>query len=946
MTSSTLPPTSRQDFQIAVLPRDGVFLPQWEIWLDPHRPKKLAFVSHAHSDHTAVHLRTLATPATLTLMEKRMGGLGPNEPMEYGQWHTLSAKPGRGEKEARITVLPAGHVLGSAQFYLETQEGESLLYTGDFKLREGDSSEPIQWRQADTLIMETTFGRPQYRFPPAAQVLGEVVEFCADALAEGQTPVLLGYALGKAQEILAQLKMAGLPAMLHRSVAEMTRLYEDMGIEFPPWEPFSEKELPGKVLICPPSANRSRMLRRIKQKRVAMLSGWALDRNAVYRYQVDACFPLSDHADYGDLLKYVDLVKPRRVLTLHGFAAEFARDLRQRGIEAWSLTQSDQLELALPAEALAAEVASTPVQVVKLSGDTVAKTYAPEAFQNFALVCREVAGTPSRLKKIEALSRYLNSVADQDIALQKAVIYLTGQPYAQAGGTPLNAGWAILREALKGVSGRSEPEVRRISRTEMDAGRAAYLLLQPLQRESGGMALEVIAAGFDRIREARGPISKQAVLEEMLRGLDADEAEFLIRIMTGDLRIGLKEGLLEEAIANAFHADLTEIKEANMLLGDIGQTAILARDERLREAAPRLFRAISCMLAAPGTEAEQLWERAGKQQGSERPELWLQEKYDGIRAQIHSGWDAGKWRTTIYSRDSKDITAQFTDVSAAAGNLAHEVILDGEILAFEEGRFLRFFDLQKRLGRREPDLFMQAEVPIVYMAFDLLWLDGVSLLKQPLRERLRQLESLDLPKLFRRSGIKVARSVEEVEAAFDAARLAGHEGLVMKDPQSHYSPGRRGLAWMKFKKHLETLDVVVVGVEQGHGKRSHLLSDYTFAVRDEATDELLVLGKAYTGLTDEQIEDMTEYFRGITLTQERSYRTVQPVVVLEVAFDSIQASKRHNSGLALRFPRIKQIRHDKDVRQIDTLQRARAMAAEQALAKDAPQPELSLEEAG
>jgi DNA ligase-1 len=229
------------------------------------------------------------------------------------------------------------------------------------------------------------------------------------------------------------------------------------------------------------------------------------------------------------------------------------------------------------------------------------------------------------------------------------------------------------------------------------------------------------------------------------------------------------------------------------------------------------------------------------------------------------------------------------------------------------------------------------------MVFDLLWLDGVSLLKQPLRERLRQLRALTLPPLFRRSELRVARSVDEVEAAFEASRQAGHEGLVMKDPLSQYSPGRRGLAWMKFKKHLETLDVVVVGVEQGHGKRSHLLSDYTFAVRDEATDELLVLGKAYTGLTDEEIEDMTEFFKGITLAQERSYRTVQPIVVLEIAFDSIQPSKRHNSGLALRFPRIKQIRRDKDVRQIDTLQRARAMAAEQALAEPAPPPELALE---
>jgi DNA ligase-1 len=933
-----MPPVSANPFNITVLPRDGVFLPQWEFWLDPHRPKKHAFVSHAHSDHTALHDRTLATPQTLALMERRMGNLGPTEPLPYRQWQVRRAKPGRGP-DARVCLLPAGHVLGSAQFFLENAEGESLLYTGDFKLREGDSSEAIEWRHADTLIMETTFGRPQYRFPPAKEVLARVVEFCEEALEEGQTPVLLGYALGKAQEILVRLREAGLPTMLHRSVAEMTRLYEDMGVQFPPWEPFSEKELAGKVLICPPSANRSRMLRRIKQKRVAMLSGWALDKNAVYRYQVDACFPLSDHADYEDLIKYVELVNPRRVLTLHGFAADFARDLRQRGIEAWSLTQSDQLELALPGD-----------PAVTVQGADLDREEAPavdagpaEAFRNFARVCREVVATPSKLKKVEALSAYLRDLAPDDAALAQATVFLTGQPYAQATAKPLNAGWAILRAALKSVSGQPETEVRRISRSEMDAGRAAYLLLQPRRQPSTDVSLREVAAAFDRIREARGPVAKQAVLEELLRRLDANEAEFVIRIMTGDLRIGLKEGLLEESVASAFSADLGELKEANMLLGDIGAAALLARDDRLGEARPRLFHPISCMLASPGTEAEQLWERAVKQQDRDRPELWLQEKYDGIRAQLHVGWDAGRLRAAIFSRDSRDITEQFTDVSAAALKLQEDVILDGEILAYEEGRFLRFFDLQKRLGRREPDLFMQAEVPIVYMVFDLLWIDGVSLLKQPLRERLRRLGELQLPPGLRLAPMRVARSVGEVETAFEDSRKAGHEGLVMKDPDSVYSPGRRGLAWMKFKKHLETLDVVVVAVEQGHGKRSHVLSDYTFAVRDEATDELRVLGKSFTGLTDEEIEDMTEFFKGITLSEKRGRHVVQPQVVLEVAFDSIQPSKRHDSGLALRFPRIKQIRKDKTVRQIDTLQRARAMAAEQALNQEPPQKEMNLE---
>src|SRR5437867_12492321 len=224
---------------------------------------------------------------------------------------------------------------------------ETLLYTGDFKLRRGKSAEPAEWRQADTLIMETTVGLPRYRFPATEQVIDEIVAFCRETIEADQVPVLLGYSLGKAQEILCSLDGTGLTPMLHGSVYQMTRIYEQFGQSFCKYVRYNANQVAGKVLICPPSANRSRMLEKIPRKRVAMISGWAVDPRVVYRYQVDAAFPLSDHADYGDLLRYVVLVQPKRVLTLHGFAAEFASDLRDRGIEAWALSQENQLELGL-----------------------------------------------------------------------------------------------------------------------------------------------------------------------------------------------------------------------------------------------------------------------------------------------------------------------------------------------------------------------------------------------------------------------------------------------------------------------------------------------------------------------------------------------------------------------------------------------------------------------
>ena len=327
---------------IAVQYERGVYLPNENIWLDPSSARPFAFVSHAHSDHIAPHDEIIVSERTARLMQVRLPGKRNEHVLPFGQPTAV--------RGLNVTLLPAGHIFGSAQFFLET-DASTLLYTGDFKLRPGRSAEATEWRRADTLIMETTYGLPRYRLPPTDFVVQQIVAFCREALEGGATPVLLGYSLGKAQEILCSLAEANLQPMLHGSVYRMTRIYEQFGQAFCPFERYDPKAVMGKVLICPPSANRSRMIQRLTNKRVAMISGWAVEPNAVYRYQVDAAFPLSDHADYDDLWRYVELVQPKRVLTLHGFAAEFARDLRDRGIEAWALGEQNQLELTLPSAA-------------------------------------------------------------------------------------------------------------------------------------------------------------------------------------------------------------------------------------------------------------------------------------------------------------------------------------------------------------------------------------------------------------------------------------------------------------------------------------------------------------------------------------------------------------------------------------------------------------------
>jgi DNA ligase-1 len=364
-----------------------------------------------------------------------------------------------------------------------------------------------------------------------------------------------------------------------------------------------------------------------------------------------------------------------------------------------------------------------------------------------------------------------------------------------------------------------------------------------------------------------------------------------------------------------------------MLTGDTGETAVLAKEDRLNEARLRLLHPIRFMLASPAEDAADVLTRLG-------PTVWVEDKYDGIRAQLHRRGS----EVRLYSRDLNDISGQFPEIVEAARPLDWDGVLDGEILAYAEGHVLPFLTLQARLGRKDPTAEVRAEVPVAYVAFDLLALGprspaddepGVAavvapLLGVPLVERRRRLEGLDLPTVatggrFALSHLMTADSVESLDRFFDEARARRNEGLMVKDPQSGYSPGRRGLGWLKMKRALATLDCVVVGVEAGHGKRHGVLSDYTFAVRDESDDRLVTIGKAYTGLTDAEIAEMTRWFEAHTVRRYGRFRQVDPVVVVEVAFDVIQRSNRHQSGFALRFPRIVRLRIDKSPTEIDSL---------------------------
>ena len=888
----------------------SIFLPQVDLWCDAHKPVEFSFVSHAHFDHLASHRRIITSEGTRRLMAARMPGEREEIVLRFGEPYAL-------RPDTELTLHPAGHIFGSAMLRL-ARDGESFLYTGDFKLRPGRSAEKCEPPRSDVVVMETTFGLPRYVFPPTEEILANIIGFCRQAIEDGEVPVLFGYSLGKSQELLSSLASAKLPVMLHPQTLKMTRIYEELGQKFPDYEAFTLTEVAGHVVVCPPQANQSAWLRKIKPRRTAAITGWATDPGAVYRYQCDAAFPLSDHADFADLIRFVEMVQPKRVFTVHGFTEEFARTLRERGIEAWALGQDNQLEIALTA--LNRGPLANPVK----TGNGVAQTSAfpngvwergdvkPNDLLAFANVGEKIRSTMGKLEKVEFLKNYFLALQGEE--LPAAAAAFTGRPFPASESRALNCGWAIIKGALLAVSGVSEADYRATYRRYSDSGDTTEAVLMGRTKPEP-WAVSELPRFFDELATRRGPLDKKALLQDRLARLDPLAAKYLIKIITGDLRIGLKEGLVEEAIAAAFALPGESIREANMLSGDLGAAARAARDGTLATIALRAFQPIHFMLASPEPTAEAIVERLGDP-------IWIEEKYDGIRCQVHKQGE----RVEFYSRELRRITGQFPDVADRVRKIPADFIADGELLAWQNGRALPFAELQKRLGRKGDDFFLGAEIPVSLWLYDLLGLGGETLLKMPLRERRAKLDALALVDRVERAPYRMVSGAADIEAAFVQARQRGNEGLMAKDPESIYLPGRRGLAWLKLKKAYATLDVVVVGVEWGHGKRRQVLSDYTFAVRDEATGALLPVGKAYSGLTDAEIAHYTEHFLQHTLEERGRFRTVEPDVVLEVAFDTIQPSTRHASGYALRFPRIVRIRDDKPVSEIDTLDFCRKLA--------------------
>ena len=534
----------------------------------------------------------------------------------------------------------------------------------------------------------------------------------------------------------------------------------------------------------------------------------------------------------------------------------------------------------------------------------------------FALTCEEISKTTKKLEKEKILSTYLQSLTDRELSI--AVIFFTGYPFALKDQRVMNVGYAAIRGALEDLESGLQERMGSVLLRTGDLGTAIEELFQQSRTAAGGgqpvpvepvLTLSEAKSYYERLTTISAGKEKRALLREMLARSTPLEAKYLIKILGGGMRIGLQEGLVESSIAKAFDQPLEKVQYANMLLGDIGECALLARYARLDEAKMKLLHPIKPMLATVEEDPAKILKYMESRGLAE-------DKYDGIRAQIHKQQNELK----IFSRDLDDITRSFPDVVANLKQVQHSFLMDGEIVPFKEDRILSFALLQNRLGRKVLSDEMLQQIPCRFFAFDLLFLDGNLMLDESLEKRRHQLHRLQEqdPDRFSISEQRRIQTIEELEQCFSASRSRNNEGLVIKHPDSPYKPGKRGKQWLKLKRALVTLDVVVVAAEYGHGKRAGLLSDYTFAVQQDG--ELLTIGKAYSGITDQELFRLSELFHKISIRDEGFLHVVPPQVVFEVTFDRINRSDRHTSGFALRFPRIKNIRWDKKPEEIDTLE--------------------------
>lgn len=520
----------------------------------------------------------------------------------------------------------------------------------------------------------------------------------------------------------------------------------------------------------------------------------------------------------------------------------------------------------------------------------------PTSLTSLVSLCKDIESTRSRKKKIELLSSFLKRLDASEI--KPAVLFLLGRPLPESESRVLHVGYSTIADALMVHQQRLPVEMN--------------------------LTIPEFASMISKVADAKGGGSrkfKKDFLSGLLARLTEEEKEYVVRSLSGEMRIGANEGIMIEAIAHASSVPVEEIRMANMTSGDIGlmaETALTRGRNAIKSLGINLFVPLKPMLAETAPSTDEALKILGK--------AAFEFKFDGVRVQIHKSGTAVR----IFSRRLTELTSSLPDVieMVLRSISAQSVILEGEVIGFRD-RPLPFQELMHRMMRSHQIDEMMRLVPVKLFLFDILFLDGRSLLDKPYVDRWSILQET-VPSEFIAPRI-VTDDREEARNFFERALSEGHEGLVAKSLFSPYVIGRRGRHWLKIKKSM-TLDLVVVGADWGHGRRKGWLSDYYLAA--VSGNDFEIVGKTFKGLTDDEFEWMTNRLLSIKVKETSTTVFVKPEIVVEVAFDEIQKSPRYRSGVALRFARIKSIRNDKSPEEADTLETVKRLYEEQYKAKN------------
>jgi len=540
-------------------------------------------------------------------------------------------------------------------------------------------------------------------------------------------------------------------------------------------------------------------------------------------------------------------------------------------------------------------------------------------FQDFAQTCGQLEKTSGRLDMIAIISQVLPGLTEEELPV--FVRFVMGRIFPDWSSRKLGIGPNLLYEAAGYVAGvKKEQVIDKINATG-DVGTAVEELLGLKSQTTffhEDLELVQVYNELIAIADTEGKKSqreKGLLVRRLLANARPIEGRYLARIMLEELRIGVGEGSVREAVAKAFVVDSSLVEHAQQALNDMGEVARLAKigPDALKDVKITLFHPVRMMLAQQGSIAGMI---------EEHGEIAAEFKYDGSRFQFHK---KGNW-ARLYSRRLEDVTAALPDViGQLMGATDHDVILDGEVIAIKDGKPMPFQSVLRRFRRRHDVAEAQEKIEMVPNVFDILYLDGETLIDLPFLERRKKLESVVKMYIAPQT---VSSEQAVIEKTYNDALAAGHEGIMIKVPSSPYTPGQRGKNWIKIKPEVDTLDLAVIGAEWGEGKRAHVFGSFLVACQDQG--KLLPLSRVATGFSDEQLAEVYDLLKDTVERKAGKEVTFEPTLVFEVGYAELQASVNYEAGFALRFPRFIRIRDDKDITDIETIESIRARYERQA----------------